>query len=644
MNFYKEQDISQKRARILMLLFILSVIIVVFSTGMFFITLHTYMYSDENLRFTLSPFYILSHADTLAVILSFLGVFALILYGFLKKAEELSEGGKTIAKELHAIQLFGNTANTKEKILINIVEEMSIAASIPTIPIYVIESKHINAFVAGTTYDNAVFGVTRGAIELLERDELQGVIAHEFSHIFSGDMKINNRISSFVNGIMYIFIVGMEIILSQHPVDNPKGKLEEWHNMVLGVSFIFIYPAGYIIGACLAIIGFAGAACACFIQLFINYHREYLADAYAVQFTRYSDGIANALKKIGRYGHKLASANVGYFSHIFFASWSSPPAPNRIRKIEPSWDGKYIDVTKQKDKVFKKTNADAKQKSLQVMSVAYMLNQLSNVGNITKEQIERAYMMLENVPHSLKQSAENPLEAEFIIYALLFDKDYSIRQTQAEFAADKIFPNNAESQKAAINRINAIYADMILLERSLYLNIIHLCIAALKSITPAQYKTFKTIVNNLIEYDDHISLFEWCIKYLVIYPLDINFGVKKPPIFMHTHTGAVKEDIETLLSAVVYAKTKNDKEAKELFFQARNKAALTSLQYRAGGHFSSEAFEKAIDEIQNSKPFVRSKVMETVIYALTSDKKINTDDLIIIHAISEALHLPLGID
>ncbi|MDR1614651.1 MAG: M48 family metalloprotease [Campylobacteraceae bacterium] len=639
MNYYKEQEISQKKTKALLPFFLISIVIVTFSAGMFFITLYMYLFDKQPHILTLSPHYILTHTSIDIVIISFLTVFAIIMYGFLKKMEELSKGGETIAKELHGMRLLNGITNAKEKILINIVEEMSIAAGIPVLPIYIIENRHINAFVAGTTYDNAVFGVTRGAVELLNRDELQGVIAHEFSHIFSGDMRLNSYISGFINGIMYIFIIGMELIAPVQLINTPYEKPKTLYSIL----FIATYPVAVIVGIFLALIGFTGAACASFIQLFINYQREYLADAHAVQFTRYPYGIANALKKIGHYGYKLASANTGYFNHIFFASWSSPSMPKRIRKIEPMWDGKYIDTKKESDKIFRKTDYKDVLKTLNTMSVAYMLNQLTNSGNITKEQIEHSHRILENVPHSLKQSAANPLESEFIIYSLLFDREFESRQIQIEFTADKIFPDNKKNQKAAVAKMNEIYNDMILLNRSLYLNIIHICVSTLKTISPEQYKTLKIITNALIEYDDHISLFEWCIKYLVMYPLDINFALKKPFIGRHTHVGAVKDDIEILLSSLAYTQSLNDKDAKELFHKVRNKAKLTSLQYISHSDFSQKAFEKAIDEMQDSKPLVRRKIMETVIYLLTINNKINTDDLIIIHAISEALHLPLGV-
>ncbi|MDR1008428.1 MAG: M48 family metalloprotease [Campylobacteraceae bacterium] len=639
MNFYKEQEVSQKKTKALLPFFTISVMIVTFSAGMFFITIYMYLFDEQYHPLTLSPFYILTHTGINIIIISFLTIFAIIMYGFLKKMEELSKGGETIAKELYAIRLFSDKATAKERVLINIVEEISIAAGIPVLPIYIIENRHINAFVAGTTYDNAVFGVTKGAVELLNRDELQGVIAHEFSHIFSGDMRLNSYISGFINGIMYIFIIGMELIMPVRLISTSHEKPKTLYDIL----FIILYPLSIIVGIFLALIGFTGAACASCIQLFINYQREYLADAYAVQFTRYPGGIANALKKIGHYGYRLTSANIGYFNHIFFASWSSPSISHRIYKVEPMWNGKYINTKKQSDKIFKKAQQKETLRVVDTMSIAYMLNQLANSGNITKEQIERAHRILENIPVSLKQSAANPLESEFIIYSLLFDKEFEARQIQMEFAADKIFPDDKKVQKTAVDKMSDIYADMILLNRSLYLNIIHICVSTLKTISPEQYKTLKFIINTFMEYDDHISLFEWCIKYLVLYPLDINFALKKPFIGRHTHIGAVKDDIEILLSSLAYTQSKNDKDAKELFHKARNKAKLTSLQYISHSDFSQKAFEKAIDEMQDSKPLVRRKIMETAIYVLTLDNEISTDDLIIMHTISEALHLPLGV-
>ncbi|MDR1554491.1 MAG: M48 family metalloprotease [Campylobacteraceae bacterium] len=632
MNFYKEQEKSKRYSIILTFAFILSVIIVVFAVGMIFITIDVYVYEKAYSNLTLSPFYILSNASLFVIIYSFLGVFFVIAYGVIKKFDDLARGGCAVANEIGAILLLTDNANKKEKVLINIVDEMSIASGISSLPIYVMESKHINAFVAGTTYDNAILGITRGAIELLERDELQGVVAHEFSHLFNGDMRLNNYITGCVSGIMYIFIISMELIFPKRFAKNSNSELKD--NFWGYNAPILIFG-----GLLMAILGIVGMACACCIQLLINHQREFLADALAVQFTRYPNGIANALKKVGRHGYKLANANVGYYSHIFFASWSSPAIDKRIYKLEPGWDGKYIHTEKKRKEVFKEPEP---KKAINTLSVAYLLSQLANTGNIDAKQLLHARKVLDSIPEELKQSAQNPLEAEFIIYALLLDANINTRRFQMEISARKIFPNDPQKQETAIRRLSIIYDDISFLKRSAYLDIIHICTATLKTISPKQYIIFKELANELIEYDKYISIFEWCVKYIVFYPLDITFGFKKLPFEIHTHVGAFKKELEILLSGVAYTQCKNDKKAAIIYENVKKQSGLTSLKYIPYGEFLQQNFTKVIDEIQNSKPLIRRKVMELVILTLSYDKEICHKDLAIIHALSEALHLPLG--
>jgi Zn-dependent protease with chaperone function len=634
MNFYKEQERSKRYSYILTIFFILSIIIVVFAVGMVFITIYMYTF-EEVYYFTLSPFYILSNTSPFVIICSFLSIFFLVAYMTVKKFDDLEKGGYVVANELGGSLLLTETINQKEKTLIHVVEEISIASGISPLPIYVMESKHINAFVAGSTYDNAVLGITRGAINLLERDELQGVIAHEFSHIFNGDMKLNNYTTGCISGIMCIFTIGMELISPNESVNSDEKA------MITGIIYS---KHAYILLFCgfmMVFLGVIGMACASCIQLLINHQREFLADASAVQFTRYPQGIANALKKIGRYGYKLPSANVGYHSHIFFASWSSPSTDKRILKIDPKWDGKYIYVHKKQKKVTEEPKHSAIQN---ILTTASILNELTNIGNINAKQLLHAKNILDSIPQELKQSARNPLEAEFIIYALLFDDNVDTRKAQIEFTARKLFPNNPQNQETARRRLSAVYENISFMERSVYLNLIHICTTALKSMSPEQYITFKDISNKLIEHDEHISVFEWCIKYIVFYPLDIAFGFKKPPSETHTHVGALKKELEVLLSAVCFMQCKNDKKAAIIYENVKKQSMVTSLKYITHDEFSQEDFNKIMDKIQNSKPFVRRKVMELVILSLSDNGEICHKDLTVIHALSEVLHLPLSIE
>ncbi|MDR2341713.1 MAG: M48 family metalloprotease [Campylobacteraceae bacterium] len=634
MNFYEEQDKSRRYSIFLMLIFALSVIIVVFTVGMIFITIYVYTLKTTD-YFTLSPFYILNNADIFIIICSFLSVFFVIACGVVKKIDDLEKGGHVIANELGGRLLLTETINKKEKTLMKVVEEMSIASGISSLPIYIIESKHINAFVAGTTYDNAVFGITRGAVNLLERDELQGVIAHEFSHIFNGDMRLNNYIAGCINGITYIFAIGMEFIFPS-VFDKYQGK--DMREVFLGNGS----PLLLICGFAMTFLGSIGMACASCIQLLMNHQREFLADAFAVQFTRYPSGIANALKKVGRYGYKLPSTNVGYHSHMFFASWSSPATDKRILKIEPKWNGEYMHINKKQKEAFKEP-MPKKNVVQDVLSVAYILNQLADIGSIDAKQLSYARKVLDLIPQNLKQSARNPLEAEFIIYALLLDSDADTRNIQAELIAYTLFSDNSQKQETARRRLHIIYESISFLERLAYLNLIHICITALKSMSLEQYILFKKLSNELIKYDGHICVFEWCIKYIVLYPLDITFGFKKLPLETHTHIGALKKELEILFSAVSYVQCKNDNKAAIIYETTKKQSEISSLQYIPYSEFSQEDFAKAIDEIQNSKPFIRRKVMELIILFLSHDNEICYKDLAVIHALSEALHLPLGI-
>ncbi|MDR3177422.1 MAG: M48 family metalloprotease [Campylobacteraceae bacterium] len=646
MNFYKEQDKSKRHAAVLTLFFILSVVVVVFTVGMVFITICLYVF-NEGLLLTLSPFYILSNSSWFVIIYSFLGVFFIIAYGVVKKFDELEKGGCAVANQLGGRLLSHETINQKERTLLNIVEEMSIASGISPLPIYIIDGKHINAFVAGSSYDNAVFGITRGAVSLLDRDELQGVIAHEFSHIFNGDMKLNNYITGCVSGIAYIFIIGMELMF--------PSEFAEDDERAIAASFAYNKNAFLLMfcGFLMAIFGVAGMACASFIQLLINRQREYLADAYAVQFTRYPNGIANALKKVGRYGYKLPSANVCYFNHIFFASWSSPATEKRILKIEPRWDGNYIITSTKKppspssferlggiSQKFQPATTDTSNN----LTIAYVLNQLISIGNIDNKQLLHARKVLDSIPQELKQSAQNPLEAEFIIYALLLDTNADVRRMQVEMIARRLFTNDPQKQETARRRLELIYGDISFLERSGYLNIIHICITALKTLSTEQYVTFKELTNEIIEYDKHISVFEWCIRYIVLYPLDITFGFRKPPLETHAHIEAFQKELEILLSAFSYMRCKNDKKAALIYENVKKQGIVTSLRYIPYDEFSKEDFAKIIDKIQNSKPLARRKVMELVLLSLSDDGEICHQDLAVIHALSEALHLPLGIE
>ncbi len=239
------------------------------------------------------------------------------------KINQLKAGGAVIAAELGGIRVLPETATPAEQQLLNIVEEMAIAATMAVPPVYLlVDESGINAFAAGFTINDAVIGVTQGSLEQLTRDELQGVIAHEFSHILNGDMAMNIRLMGMLHGILSLHLVGRVLSYTGSDRDNPLAKL--------GILF--------------QIIGFSGFISGRLIQSAISRQREFLADASAVQFTRNPDGIGSALEKIGGFSSQIDSPHAETTSHMFFSpalnfNWleglfaTHPPLAQRIQVV-----------------------------------------------------------------------------------------------------------------------------------------------------------------------------------------------------------------------------------------------------------------------------------------------------------------------
>jgi Zn-dependent protease with chaperone function len=240
------------------------------------------------------------------------------------KIATLQSGGSVIAQELGGRLLVSESVETEEqKQLLNVVEEMAIAANMKVPAVYILDNEAgINAFAAGHTIDNAVIGVTRGCLEQLNRDELQGVIGHEFSHILNGDMRLNLRLIGLLHGILFVYIAGRLMI-----------AVEDRDNRWL-----------WYLGLAVTTIGLMGLFFGRLIQSAISRQREFLADASAVQFTRNPDGISGALQKIGNLGSQLQSPYADEASHMFFGnalklSWfddlwaTHPPLLQRIRRL-----------------------------------------------------------------------------------------------------------------------------------------------------------------------------------------------------------------------------------------------------------------------------------------------------------------------
>jgi Zn-dependent protease with chaperone function len=221
MNFFEHQQKARQHTLYLVMLFALAVLTLITITILFLMGIYADFMDVPLEVFYLDPF---AYMQTKTIIKIALGVIFFVAAGSIYKYMRLSSGGKSVAIALGGQQLNHNSATTQEKVLLNVVEEMSIASGISIPTVYLLDESSINAFAAGMTLDDAVIGVTRGTVEKLDRNELQGVIAHEFSHIFNGDMRLNLQLTATLHGILLIGLVGRFILRSMSRSSHRTGS------------------------------------------------------------------------------------------------------------------------------------------------------------------------------------------------------------------------------------------------------------------------------------------------------------------------------------------------------------------------------------------------------------------------------------
>ncbi len=338
-SFFEQQDMARRNSRRLIWMFSFAVLAVVVALNVIVAVL---LFSSEGTAPDVDP-----AAMTFALGTTTLGAGGMIGLASLGKTVSLSSGGSVIAESLGGRLIEPqDVKDFHEKRLLNVVEEMAIASGVPVPPVYVMDNEEgINAFAAGHRPSDAVIGVTRGTLTTLTRDQLQGVIAHEFSHILNGDMRLNIRMIGLLYGLLFLSLVGRMILRA---MGNARSSRRSRSDKGDPTAFILA------IAVALFVLGYLGYFLGRLIQASLSRQREYLADASAVQFTRNPDGISGALKAIGGWSQHALVQNPQSLetAHMFFSEAISrlsahspfathPPLEDRIRRLDPHWDGIY---------------------------------------------------------------------------------------------------------------------------------------------------------------------------------------------------------------------------------------------------------------------------------------------------------------
>lgn len=553
MNFFESQDRVRKNTTLLVVLFVLAVIALIVMTNVLVMIVFGFIDSEQ----LHDSGALIRQMDWRTFAAVGAGVGVVVLAGSLYKIMALSAGGKVVAESLGGQLIAQNAQDLNQRKLLNVVEEMAIASGTPAPPVYLLANEAgINAFAAGFLPRDAVIGVTQGAIEHLNREQLQGVIAHEFSHMFNGDMRLNIRLMGALNGILILGILGYYLLYSTSFSGRRRGNDK-------GGGAILALAVG------LMVIGFAGTFFGGLIKATVGRQREYLADASAVQFTRNPNGIAGALKRIGglESGSKVENPGAPEVSHAFFAqgisgflqmlSATHPPLAKRILRIDPHWDGKY-DSSDQPDAARDAGQAgEAKTTARQAVAnkvgaltagvaVAGVMAAMDQIGNPRQEAVDYARSLLSELPMAIKEAAREPYGARAMMYSLALDQGQEVRARQLQQLQD-----HADPDVYALTL--TLMPQMDDLDTKFRLPIIDIAIPTLKQLSLGQYKLFKKNLVALIEMDSRVDLLEWSLQKILFNHLDGQFFKLAPMKVRYSDPGRLKKEIELVLSMMAYA-------------------------------------------------------------------------------------------
>ena len=344
MDFFERQQQAKKKTGYLVFLFGVAVLLISLLNHLLVATvLGASGATEGDMEFGTS-----AYTDPELAGLVFMGTFVVIGIAGLFRRMQLSGGGSSVAAMMGGRLVNIATTDPDERKLMNVVEEMAIAAGVPVPEVYVMDGEAgINAFAAGYTLDDAVIGVTDGCMRRLSRDELQGVIAHEFSHILNQDMKLNLRLVAVIYGLIALAVIGRVLLQIGFYSSHGRSRRSSENGGGGGALAIGVVGLGLMATSGLGIL------MGNLIKSAVSRQREYLADSSAVQYTRNPEGLAGALKKIGAMatGSRLLTPHAEEASHMFFGngmreSWFSftathPPLLDRILLLEPSFDGDF---------------------------------------------------------------------------------------------------------------------------------------------------------------------------------------------------------------------------------------------------------------------------------------------------------------
>jgi Zn-dependent protease with chaperone function len=660
MDFFDRQARARKQTRRLIWLFGLAVLVVVVLNYLIFGTLIQAFYkpAPEMKRFPSFFLNLLLLAGDLVVYPReylrwlwdlklacwvTLGTLTSIALGCLYKIRQLSAGGSAVAELLGGRCVESSTSDPDEQRLRHVVEEMAIASGTPVPEIYLLDNERgINAFAAGHTRDDVAIGITRGALKLLTRDELQGVIAHEFSHILNGDTRLNMKLIGLAHGLFWPTILGRVLIYggTDAPASDESLLAEDERTSPLPTA-----PIGYLF----VIIGSVSLPFVRLLKSAICRQREWLADAAAVQFTRSPDGIGGALKKIGglfKQG-RLDTPNAEVASHLYFAgsafdSWfkflaTHPPLAKRILAIDPAFDGNFPKVKMLAPNQFERDLA-FEEAIGRAMAIERALPEstLALGGSVTAEHLRQVSLMRFGLPPEVKLALRTPSGAAGVVYALLLSDDDSVRARQMQILQTNLAPDSFTQTAALAPQIEALGGRYKLV-------LAEFAVPALRKNDVAEHDAFHLTMQQLIECDGAIELFEYTLMKMVARQLRSYFNGPETGRTQYGRVQDVLPDCALLLSALAHIGSENETDARAAFAEGAEflDAPTARIQFLPRSEWDLSKVDAALTRLSRCPDAVRRNILLACGRTVAADNQVTEREAELLHAIADSLDCPM---
>ena len=635
MNFFKSQDEARRNTGRLVVLFSLAVVSLIVMTNMLVMFVFGYFKVEQTGSFNTEQ--LIREIDWRVFLTIGAAVTITIALGSLYKIIALSGGGARVAEMLDAELVVNGSNDLKRQRLLNVVEEMAIASGTPVPPVYLLDEEGINAFAAGYKPGDAIIGVTRGAIEKLSREQLQGVIAHEFSHVLNGDMKLNIRLIGLLHGILIIGLIGYYILRSASYSRRSRNS-----------------GGAAILGLGLVVIGYAGTFFGNLIKAAVSRQREFLADASAVQFTRNTDGIAGALKRIGgdAAGSIIENPSGVQISHALFSqgmkTWlnslyaTHPPLEKRIYNIQPDWDGVFdyslpaeIDHVNHENTSAQQPSREKQTATMAAVAAAMTSGSITDqVGQPTPTRLEYARKLINDLPPEFSSAVNNPFAARAAIYFLVMDKDEAVQSGQLQHL------------KSAAD--TGVYEEIMKLVRAGHelkeeyrLPVVDMALATLHQLSANQYRLFKNNLNALIEIDSKISLPEWSIRKIVFHHLDPVFTKKPGTTPQNLVLKQVQDACAVVLSVLLYSGKQQGISDNDVLNRAIEQLGIARISPLAKSEISLDSLNSSLDRLARLKPLEKPLLLKACAVCITADRQITSNEVELYRAISAILDCPV---